>query len=922
MNVHLSRIALPWALAAMLGGVLFAACGPSGDGGPNDVTLPDGRAGDALGDATERGPDAADATSPPLGNCAADAQSVLRVHYRNPPLERWYPQMYLWAWDVWPAEKDVPSCGQDAFGAVFDLPRAWFAEAPGATMGFKFKKGEGPGGPWYEFDRAWTNGTDCWEVWVVKDDTALYCAPEQAEMPRIEAAYWDAPDEVNVTLSIALAGQDDPATYALDFGAEVLAVALDGPTIRLTTTPLDIQTGYTLTVTTPAGPISNALFPRRVLDGYVSELPLGALITPEGDTVFRVFAPRATAVVLHTWTEPAGGVAETVPLTRDAASGVWETTLTGNRHGLYYGYTVDGPRTKGDRFDPAIVLNDPYASIALTSHGGQAGRAMVFDLSRLGPATQVARPPVEALVAYEVHIRDLTGSANSGLAADDPAFRRYLGFAREGLRGPQNPAGEAVRTGLDHLVELGVNAVQLLPIHEFPADPEHFNWGYFTANFFSPEGMYASRADDETKALEFKALVDALHARGIAVILDVVFNHSAEGSELGPTFNFKGFDSKYYYRQDPFSHAYANGSGVGNELASERPMVRKFIVDCVRFWVERYGIDGFRFDLAALHDIETLRAVATALPDRYLYGEPWAAGGALWSKGALNAVEPWFVFNDTFRDTIKGAPEGPGGGFIQGSAQLERVKAAILGNSVALAGQSAWAAAPQDSLLYLDAHDNLTLADKLEVSLRDLSVAEKEARVRLAAALTLTSLGPIMLHAGVDFLRSKPYFPDGDGRPYTDADSDAVFDANSYASSDATNNLDWQLKADHFGVFTYFQGLLSLRASALGRASRPPGPVTADYVAWHGDPENGLALGYTLNADRTNGPRRLRVLLNASQTEPAQFALDFPAAEAWREVADSTKVHSAGGAAVTGSQTVVVEPLGARLFADGFVTGG
>lgn len=894
---------------------LTAGCG-DGSGQPADV-----RTGEDVapsGDAPEA--DVLEDVGSGEPACAADPSTVLRIHYQNGTLAPGYADLHMWTWGAWSPEKDVVACAVDEFGAVFDLPREWFAD-PGATLGYKFKKGAGSAGPWYEFDRAWTEGVDCWEVWVLAGDGLAYCDAASAKMPKLAAVWWDSATELQVRFSKVVDALDDATKYRLDGGATVEAVAVTGDAIvEITTSPLDVQKSYTLTFTTPDGDIENTLFPRRVLDPFVTDEPLGSGVGENGDTWFRVFAPRATRVTLHIAATASGAADGTFEMTRDDASGTWDYELDGNLHGTYYWYTVDGPRGRGEKFDPERPLNDPYAFVALSSFGPDvsalAGRGMVFDVARLGAPTTIARAPIADLVAWEVHVRDLTGGPGSGLTADDPDFRRYLGFTREGLRGPAPQGGEPVKTGLDHIVELGVNAVQLLPVEEFPADPERFNWGYFTANFFSPEGMYASSDEGEAKALELKALVDALHAKGVAVVLDIVFNHSAEGSDLGPYFNFKGFDSKYYYRQDPYSHSYANGSGVGNELWTERPMVRRFLLDAIRHWVTRYGIDGFRFDLAALLDKDTIEAIAAEFPDIYLYGEPWAASGALWGKGALNDVEPWCVFNDTFRDAVKGSPEGGDKGFVQGGGTLVRAKAAVTGNSIKVGQGDAWADAPADGLLYMDAHDNLTLADKLEVSIDGLTTAEKEARVKLGAALTLTSLGPVMLHAGVEFLRSKPYTDDGDGRPVKDADSEAQFDANSYASTDATNNLDWGLKALHFGVFRFVSGMIHLRLSAAGAAARPTAAVVASYVEWHDDAANPHALGYTLNADRSAPVPRLRVLLNTDAAADATFDVDFPAEDGWRLVADGEQTDPAGLAAAPAEGPVVVPPLGIRIFAE------
>lgn len=843
---------------------------------------------------------------------------MLRIHYRNPDLVASYARLFMWTWGAWDPERDVPTCGEDDFGAIFEVPRELFAAD--AMMGFKFKQGAGSGGPWYEMDRGWTEGEDCWEVWVVQGDSSVYCSPEEATLPRIVAAWWDTDTAVDVHFSADLPRLDSPDAFQLDNEAQVLGVTVEGPRhVVLETTALDVRRCYTLTVQTEQGPIDNALYPRGALDRYDTALPLGSGIDGEGNTWFRVFAPRAQSVTLLTSPQPRDDDGLAHGTTYEPADGTWTATLPGNLHGTYYWYQVDGPRCRGEKFDPGVPLNDPYAFIALSSWGGTAGRSMVFDLAQLEPPAPFERPPFQDMVAWEVHVRDLTGAPNSGMDPRHEAYRRYAGFAVEGLRGPQVD-GEAVLTGLDHILELGVNTVQLLPTQEFPADPGAFNWGYFTANFFSPEGMYASSDEGPAKAHEFKAMVDALHARGIAVVVDIVFNHSAEGTDLGPYINFKGFDSKYYYRQDPFSYSYSNGSGVGNELATERPMVRRFLIDCMAHWVERYGVDGFRFDLAGLVDRQTMAAIGERFPDLYLYGEPWASSGALWGKGQVNDLEPWAVFNDDFRNDVKGDTEGAGRGFIQAGGSRARTMAAVTGNSVPVPGRAAhWADSHMDSVLYLDAHDNLTLADKLEISMPGITPEDKEARVKLAAALTLTSLGPIMLHAGVEFLRSKPYVEGvGDGRPVRDPDGDLIYDANSYSSPDATNNLDWQLKAEHFGLFQFVRGMLALRLGELGQGCRPAQAVAESYFEWLQPEDNATALGYLINADGTGGDRRLLVLLNPDAEQPATFSASFPQDEGWFLVADSHQVQLEGIEPIEGDEDLLVEPLGIRIYADGF----
>ncbi len=265
---------------------------------------------------------AADLGTPDLGpeeGCTAALDTVLRLHYQNASLAAEYEQLYLWTWGAWSPEKDVPACGTDDFGAIFDLPREWFE--PGASMGFKPKRGPGTAGPWYEFDRAWTEGSSPWEGWVVAEDVEVYPSPEAAAMPRIDAVYWDSSTELELELSRAVPGMDELARYRLEPDAQVLEVQVNGTKATLRTSELSIQGGYTLFFDTGEGTIQNGLYPRHVMDAYVTDLPLGSFIDEQGDTGFRVFAPRATEVVLHVADTAAGAETATYPLERDPVTG-------------------------------------------------------------------------------------------------------------------------------------------------------------------------------------------------------------------------------------------------------------------------------------------------------------------------------------------------------------------------------------------------------------------------------------------------------------------------------------------------------------------------------------------------------------------------------------------------------------------------
>ncbi len=842
------------------------------------------------------------AQAPPVSTaCDASADQVLRVHYRDPEAEDSESRVHLWTWGV--RESDVGACGRDGFGAVVELPSEGLED--GAELGFRPKLGEGTRGPWLSGDRTWVAGRDCWEVWVSAESDVLFCSEEEALRLRVLGAFWDSPTRVELVLSRPAPNLADPDHVQLE-GAEVLEVHAEEHRLVLETSPLDIHGSYTA-ILQEDQTHRLPLFPRGVMDAYATELRLGSWVE-EGQTHFRIWSPRATGAVLQLRSHPTEGETRYHLMEREEATGTWSLVLDEDLHGSWYRLAVDGPRGPLDHFDPDVPINDPWSVVALSSHAGEAGWSMVFDLSRLKPPAPMERRPTMAeLVAWEVHVRDLTGHLSSGMPPEEPGYRGYLGVARAGLRGPGG-----VSTGLDHMDALGVNAVQLLPIMQYPGAPGAFDWGYYSASFFSPHGGYASEPLGEARVHEVRAMVAALHERGVAVVLDAVHNHTAEGSQVGPTINLRGLDGTYWYRQDPVTGVHHNGSGVGNELATERPMARRLVLDSIRHWVQVYGVDGFRFDLAGLVDTQTLAAIAREHPDLLLYGEPWAASGALWAKGDIDDLDPWAVFDDDFRDALKGSPEGGDGGFVQGGGSLDRVRLALSGSTVGDGTARGWATAPVDGVRYLSCHDNLTLADKLEVSLPNVHPREKEGRARLALAALLTSPGPVMLHAGSEMLRTKPYLDGGHGRAVWGGSR--AFDANSYSSSDATNNLDWEHKLHHAETVALVQGLIALRLSEAGSPLRPPGEVGVEYFEWFAAQDHGHALGWGLNADLSHGEQRLRVFLNASDDQEAVFDVHFEAG--WRLLARTEEVAPPGeqlGGRPEGALTV--EPLGLRVYA-------
>ncbi len=533
---------------------------------------------------------------------------------------------------------------------------------------------------------------------------------------------------------------------------------------------------------------------------YHYDGPLGALYT-QNETTFRLWAPTASSVVLALFKKGDGGKATLHPM-EPGEQGTWSIVLAGDWHGAYYLYQV----TVDELTKEAV---DPYAKAV----GLNGQRGMVVDLDRTNPEgwESTERPPLASAadaVIYEMHVRDFSIHKNSGILHKG----KYLGMVEPGTKGPKDTA-----TGLDHLLELGITHLQLMPTFDFftvdESKPEkaQYNWGYDPHHHSVPEGSYATDPKKgEVRIAEFKTMVQKLHEAGIRVIMDVVYNHTYlyEASHLNHAV------PGYYYRQDPYGE-FADGSGCGNELASERSMVRRYILDSVLHWAREYKIDGFRFDLMGLHDLETMNDIRQALdavdPSLLLFGEGWTGG---WSplpdgqkaiKGNTSQMPGIGVFNDDLRDGIKGHVfHDRQRGFISGGVGMdESVKFGVVGAikhpdlnyQRVFYVREPWAVEPTQSINYCEAHDNLTLWDKLTASVPHESEKERIKMHKLAAAILLTGQGIPFLHGGMEFLRTK----NGDH--------------NSFQSSDAVNRIDWARKPRYQEVYDYYRGLIALRRS-------------------------------------------------------------------------------------------------------------
>ncbi len=711
----------------------------------------------------------------PVGN----PQDRVTIHYHRQHGD--YDGVNLWTWDSYhkssPKQNAITPIGRSDFGLVFQIDRANYGGSDriglAPRVGNDWSRKDGP-------DRFWASSLGA-EVWMVSGSERVF-----KRRPDILAVYVDAPDRIVIYLTrptsegagVTLQAERRPGTD--DKPPEDRAVAevklnRENP-LELEITPvepLDLA-NFLYRIRVEGFGDAVALLPRGMLDDrksfYDGDAPLGAIHSPQS-TVFRLFAPTANSVSVVLYDRAAGEEGRTVRPLSPQPKGLWGGRVDGDLAGKYYTFLLHDPE-----LGRGVEVLDPYAVNAAAS----STRGRIVPLKPAESQGPSVASPTD-MVVYEMHVRDFTMSPNSGVQKRG----LYLGWTEAGTR----LAGDAhLSTAIDHLAELGVTHVQLLPVHDFENDEVagRYNWGYVTTAFFSPEGLYATDPANDSRVTEFKALVQTLHSRDIGVILDVVYNHTSSSAP------FFAIAPQYYYRhlQDG---SLANGSACGIEIRSEAPMVRRLIIDSLKFWVQEYGVDGFRFDLMGLMDRETMRQAEIELrainSDIVLYGEPWTASATplveKTDKPAMRSMQPLGAFNDDFRNALKGSPDGASPGWIQNGSNLESLKAALRVNE--------WLGSPAQSMNYMTCHDNLVLWDKLKLSMPHATEKELIDTMKLGYLALFTAQGVPFIHGGEEFARTK-------GGNH-----------NSYDAADSVNQVDWSLKRKHHDLFEYTRELIALR---------------------------------------------------------------------------------------------------------------
>ena len=527
-------------------------------------------------------------------------------------------------------------------------------------------------------------------------------------------------------------------------------------------------------------------------------IDLGVTIK-NGWSIFKIWSPTASNITLNIYKEGSGdNLINTYEMSK-GEHGVYSKVIQSDLNGYYYTYSVEN-------FGNTYEIIDPYAKSA----GVNGKRGLIVDFNKTNPKewnndNYIHLKQNTDAIIYEIHLRDFSSSDNSNIINKG----KFLAFTELGTK---NDFGDF--TGISHLKELGITHVHLMPVYDFSSvdesiNTDQYNWGYDPLNFNCLEGSYSTDASNGyRRIIEFKELIQCLHKENIGVIMDVVYNHTYTNEEC----NLNRL-VPYYYHRITNSGNFSNGSGCGNEIATEKFMVKKMIIDSLTFFTKEFHIDGFRFDLMGLIDTECMNEISCNLkninPNIILYGEPWKAGKSTLSdniscikpniKNLLNNVA---FFSDNMRDAIRGSITNKNvGGFISNEKEFsEQIKKGIVASTFhpQLNNLDFYAYNPNQCINYESCHDDETFFDRIYINNKDLSIEELININKMGICLILTSQGISFIHGGEEFLRTK-------------RDNKNKIFHNTYNLPDKINQLNWNNKTTYKQLFNYYKGLILLR---------------------------------------------------------------------------------------------------------------
>ena len=841
---------------------------------------------------------------------------TLNVHYYR--FNNDYDEWDVWAWlDPNHGGNGYKFNGEDDFGKTTSIVYENVVDAKKDGIGIIIRKPDWSAKD-IEFDRfinlAYANNNGEINAYLVQSNSEIVFSAEDAVKDlAITTAKMDSINDISFTTNVKMNKDLNVENVTLKENGEIIKVKSLEINENLTSgkivteKDLSLTNEYTLEID---GYLGKTITLGKILNSeefeklYHYNGELGALYSKD-KTSFVLWSPTATNVKLALFDAGNGVEAKEVKEMIKGENGIWTLEINGDLNGTYYTYLVTNNGVVKE-------VTDPYAKAV----GVNGNRGMVIDLSSTNPEgweNDVKPEFVDATdaIIYELHIRDFTIDESSGASMEVQG--KYKGMWESGTTLFGN--GD-IKTGIDHLKELGITHVHLLPtfdhrsIDETKLDKAQYNWGYDPQNYNTPEGSYSSDPySGEVRVEEFKKMVMELHKAGIRVVMDVVYNHT--GATADSHLNLAVPD--YYYRQNS-EGGFSNGSGCGNELASERSMVRKMMVDSVKYWAEEYHIDGFRFDLMALHDITTMKEIRNTLNEIddsiLVYGEGWTGGDSPLSLEEqsikLNTVKygnlQIAAFSDDIRDAIKGHVfENETPGFVNGfdgleevvkfgivaSTQNDQVKYTGGPNQYSGYGTTAWANQPYQTINYASAHDNLTLWDKLQTTNPDASEEELLAMNKMSAALVLTSQGIPFFQAGEEIARTK-------------VNEDGSFNHNSYNASDSVNKIDWTRKEEYNDLFEYYKGLITLRKTHKSFRMNTTSEIQSSLNFL--DVKDSNVVAYTLNGEQTNDSwNNIAVIFNSNNNE---VEVELPSSD-WTVVVNGEKAGVESLGTIDGNKVVV-----------------